>query len=1029
MRRFATMALLFALGSYMLHAQEKQEPACTVINQYGLPVPGVQVGIKNKDFSVQTDSTGIIRFDFVPGDVLTFSHPNYLYREFRYKKMENFSVRLSEKDTKMNRTLDVAYGTVDRGSYLGSASTIYARQLATAPEHNIISSFAGQLGGLAVNQYQGFASNITTSANAANNFLGSMAVWLASEYSDNTQFSLSARGYAPIVLVDGVQRELYSLDPEAIESVSLQKDALSSMKMGMRSSRGVLVITTKKPSPGFQLSFTGKYGVRQPIKMPEPVSAYQWAYMVNEALSNDGKTTSFTQADFAKFRDGTDPYTHPDVDWYDQVLKSNATTQSYNLNASGGNRVAQFFISLGYMNEEGLFKELSSNPYNTNLGYSRYLISSKVDVNITDNLKAGVTVMGRIEDGNQPGAGSATILNDIYRTPNGAYPVFNPDELHLYGGNASFTNNLMSMVTNSGYTSTNSRDGLGGVTLDYNMDWLLKGLSAKATANVSTQNRTAIKRSKQSPVYQYIPSKTPGGQPTYDFFGSRQEQSNSFIPVYTFQHMYGQAALDYHTEIGRHAIGGSLMADMQQVLVNYNLPKRIINIIPGITYNYDRKYFAEATLSRSYFNQYNPVRQWGTFYAVGLGWDISREAFLADATWLNNLKLRGTYGLTGNGIDNAGYFLWRQAYSDYYLNYGMGYEVNQTFNSAYEKDELLANPDLSWEKAHKANIGLDASLLNNRLQISADYYFDKYFDLLQTRGKSIELIGLSYSPENIGKQERTGVELELTYNDRVGNFNYFVTANWSRHQSKLVFMDEQHVSEDYNMQTGKPVGAWFGLEADGFYASSEEITGSAMLQGFTIRPGDTRYKDLNNDGVIDLYDQKVIGNDKPLNIFGLSAGFAYRGLEFSVLFQGAYNRDIYLGDAGTEFLVGLQSTGQTYGQIYKHMLNRWTPETAATATFPRLAAGGNSYNANPNYWRTSLWTRSGNYIRMKNISLAYTLPEAVSRNLLGGVRVKFFVSGHNLLTWSACDLVDPEVVDFRNYPMMKGFDCGINIRF
>ena len=1031
--RFLWIAVWFISGSLNIYAQDIiSGHAGMVVDQFGVPVPNVEIGVKNKEFATQTDQDGVFRFYFVQGDVLTFSHHDYLYHEVKLKKEPRgtLTIRLAEKTVKNYEKLDVVYNTVSKESYLGAASTIYTDQITSSTGTNIVSSFAGQLSGLSSIQYRGMKQNIVDASTERDIFIGNRPFWLASAYSDNTQFSLNARGHSPVVIVDGVQRELFSIDPEAIESVSIQKDALSSMMLGMRSSKGVLVITTKKPiDEGFQISFTGKAGIQQPVNMPNPVSAYQRAYLLNEALTNDGKAASYTHDDYIKFRDGSSPYTHPNVNWYDQALKSNSSIQSYNLNASGGNKVAQFFVSLGYIREDGLFQEMSSNKYNTNQRYERYLITSKVNVNVTRDLKAEVTIMGRIEDGNQPGAGSGAILNDIYRTPNSAYPVHNPDELYKYGGSVSFPNNLVSMTNNSGYISDNTRDGVGVVTLNYNMDWLLKGLSAKAMGNVSTQSRSALNRSKRSPVYQYNPPKTDGAESSYDFYGSREEMRNDFVSVYTFQHMYGQFSVDYKTEIGKHTIGGGALADMQQVLLNYNLPRRTANINPWANYNYDGKYFAEAMLSRSYFNQYRPGIQWGTFFAFGMGWDISREEFMTDVDWINLLKLRGVYGLTGNGIDNAGYFIWRQVYAhEDYNGYDLGY--NATPNGrAYENNGMLANPNISWEKAHKTNIGLDVSVLNNCLQFSVDYYIDKYFNLLQTRGKNIALVGLSYAPENIGKQNRSGVELELTYQNHAGKFNYFVTGNWSVHNSKVIFMDEQFVKEEYNKVTGNPAGAWFGLVADGFFSSQEEIDASPTLQNYTVLPGDIRYKDLNDDGVIDIYDHTIIGNDKPLNIFGLNMGFEYNGFDFSILFQGARNRDIYLGDAGKDFTVGFQNVSQGYAQIYEHMLDRWTPETASTASYPRLSAGGNTYNADPNYWRTSFWVRSGNYIRLKNISVGYTLPESVSRNYLGGVRVKFFVNGQNLLTQSACNMVDPEVIDFRNYPLLKAVNAGINIRF
>lgn len=239
-------------------------------------------------------------------------------------------------------------------------------------------------------------------------------------------------------------------------------------------------------------------------------------------------------------------------------------------------------------------------------------------------------------------------------------------------------------------------------------------------------------------------------------------------------------------------------------------------------------------------------------------------------------------------------------------------------------------------------------------------------------------------------------------------------------------MDEQEVPEEYLRQTGRPAGAIYGLVADGFFTTREEIERSPVIEGFeNIQPGDIKYKDLNDDKVINEFDRTVIGGDKPYSYFGIDLGFEWRGLEFSMFWQGAYNRDLYLQD--WTLLEGFQTNGRYYGQAYENMLGRWTPETAQTATFPRLTAGGNGYNRG-NGWNSSFWLRSGNFIRLKNISLGYSLPDSFCNNYLGGLRLKIFVNGQNLFTKSACELVDPEV-GFTSYPLQRCISTGINIRF
>ena len=513
-----------------------------------------------------------------------------------------------------------------------------------------------------VSQTRGYRNTFTDPSVITNNFIGALADDSKVGYNDNTQYSFIMRGAnSPVVIVDGFQSELFNLDMESVESVSIQKDALSSMFLGGRSSRGVLYVTTKKPvGDGFKISFTGRYGVQEPIKTLKPLPSYQWAYLLNEALVNDGKKGLYLASDIESFRNGSNPTAYPNVNWNDQILKSSSNIQSYNLNATGGNKTAQYFVSLGYFGEDGLLREDSKNSYNTNLSYERYMVTSKINVNVLNNLKMSATIIGRIEEGNQPGAGLSSIMNDVYSLPGGVYPIYNPNG--SYGGNNNYQNNLMAKTISSGYIKDMMRDGYGNIVIDHDMSWLAEGLSATAVGNVSSQSRSALFRNKQEPVYQYIPySDGSGGD--YERFGSIATQKNDFVGVSNFQHFFGQVALNYKKKINAvHSIEGNVSADIKQVLDNYQLPEVPANINGEFKYNYGDKYFAQAAISQSYLNRYAPGKRWGTFYAFGLGWDISKETFMQSVDWVNKLKLRGVFGETGNSIGRSNYYTWRQQY-------------------------------------------------------------------------------------------------------------------------------------------------------------------------------------------------------------------------------------------------------------------------------------------------------------------------------------------------------------------------------
>lgn len=913
-----------------------------------------------------------------------------------------------------------------KSNTLGASSTVYTNDLVKYQSATILTGLQGRLKGLNVSPFRGMQL-LRTDANTKSDIVGAIPNVGGGIYGDNSEFLISARGQSPVAIVDGVERDLYSIDPEAIESVTIQKDALSNMFLGMRSSRGALIITTKNPDAkgGFHLSLTGKFGISSALKSgPNPLSAYQYAYLLNEALLNDGKSPLYTYDDFEAYRNGTSPYLHPDVNWKDAIMNNSTTSQAYNLNVTGGGRVAQYFVSLGYYSENGLFKTSDANSYNTNFKYNRYLITSKVNINVTDEFKVSMSLMGRIEEGNQPGGISGTgysdLLSNVWQTPNNAYPVLNPNG--TYGGNASYTQNLYAQTTGSGYISSNTRDVVGTINLKYDFDKLVKGLSVGATGNISSQVRNAIVRTKQAQVFQY--SITQQGNEAYDKYGDVSSQTNSYRSVSTYQYMYGKMYVDWERQFGMHGVKASLWGDTRTILNNYDLPMIPSNIGQKVEYNYDSKYFAQAAVTESYYNRYDNGRRWGTFWAVGLGWDISKEKFM-EASKIDQLKLRATYGHTGNGIDNAGYFGYLKRYNE---DGGFWYSNGTSMSNGGSVSEIspLANTLLTWEKGRKVNVGLDLALLKNRLTLSADYYNDYYYDILQSRGKSIQLLGIAYPAENIGKTRYYGLETQLSWQDHIGKVNYYVSANWSMEQNKRLFMDEQYVPYDYLRATGQPTGAIYGLVATGFLTAKDIADGYPVMNGFNnIQAGDVKYKDMNGDGEINEFDRTVIGGDKPTCYFGIDLGFEWKGLEVTALIQGAYNRDLYNSDR--TLLEGFQVIGQSYGQAYTNLLNRWTPETAETATYPRLTAGGNMYNYGNN-WNSSLFVQNGNYIRLKNATVSYKLPENFCRNYLGGLRVKIFVQGQNLLTWSRTRLQDPEVT-FTSYPLQRTITTGINLNF
>ncbi|MDE1192991.1 MAG: SusC/RagA family TonB-linked outer membrane protein [Arachidicoccus sp.] len=932
-------------------------------------------------------------------------------------------------DTLIGGKLKVLYGDENESDFLGTISTTYGSEINNTPAPQYTYALPGRLAGLSVIQQQGFYLPSLNSQTIQDVFVGNIPNNKSGAGpTDNNQFTIQMRGHAgsagqsPVVIIDGVQRELYSLDPEEIQSVSVLKDPLSNILLGQNSSRGALVVTTLQPKIGKpHLTFSAETGIQNSIKLPDPLPAYKYAYLLNEALLNDGKSAAYTADDFNAYKTGSDPYGHPDVNWYKTILNNNTPMNRYNLNVTGGTNTARYMVSLGYLDQKGFFNTSPDNNYNTNLSLKRYTIDSKINFNVNKDFDIGLNIIGRLQNHNQPGVGTSNILSALLTTPNNAYPVYNPNG--SFGGTTSYTNNLLAQTINSGYLSEQERDILVNLDLKYNLDRWVKGWWFKANGNVSVQSASYIDRSMQVPVFAMKIS--DGGDTSYSRYGSTVNQNNNYITTSWARYWYVRGETGYDTHMGNNAFGALLMYDQRQTLLNYDLPTEMTNYAFKGYYNYSQKYFLQAAADYGGYDRYESGHRYGLFYAGGVGWDVAKENFIhKNVKWINRFKIRATYGKTGNAnVDNYGYYIWLAHFSQYIPSYQIG--SSYAAQTGSEENATLPNVNATWEKARKIDIGTDISLFNNRLQFTYDYYHERYYDVMQSRGKNIALIGATYPAENIGVDLYTGHEFSLTYENTAKDFNYFITGNASVQQSKVVYMDEQYEKYSWNVHTGLPIGERFGLIANGFVQNANDAGTTPTISGYTLVPGDVKYKDLNNDGVIDAFDIAPIGTTKAKIFWGLTFGFSYKGIEFSTLLQGVLNNEIYADNFSID--AGFQSQNNGYGQAYKQAEARWTPETATTAIYPRLTAGGNGYNYSPLFTSSTLFLHKDNYFRIKNISLAYNLPYKWMKHLGGIGGIKIFVNAINLYTYAQYNLIDPEV-SLPNYPLQRVINTGINIK-
>jgi TonB-linked SusC/RagA family outer membrane protein len=849
----------------------------------------------------------------------------------------------------------------------------------------------------------------TVSTSYAGMLTGRMAGLYSLQFSGEPGADFPAlvlRGQAPFVMIDGTPRSYNSINPEQIESVTLLKDAVSTAMAGMRASSGILLITTKKGQESAPvIQFNAMAGTQRPTKLPKFLNAYDYARLYNEALANDGKAPVYTQADLDAYQNGSDPIGHPDVDWQKEVLNKQASISRYDLSISGGSPTVHYFADLDYLNQQGLLKKSPTTVYNTAAEYKRYIFRTNVSVDLNKAFNAFLNVFTRVQNFNEPGATTPGIFGNFLNTPNSAYNILNTDG--SLGGNREYQNNMYGQAFRSGYRPSYSRD--------FNVDLGLKaklgkGFWIKGMASINAYLLESTNRSKALVIFQ---QKGTTGTPEYQQFGTTSDQANTVTVGSQNRRFYTEVSGGYSKEIGKHNIDAVIVASNDNNFENTDLDYNYRGISGKISYSYDQKYLAEVAVAYNSNDRFPQGRRYGTFPAIGLGWNISRESFMRHRpSWMNELKIRASVGKTGNA--DPRYY----AYNQYYTA-GSGYNFGETVTSVSGVQQgALANPYLTWEKALKINGGIDASFFNNKLVFNLDYFNNRLYDLLQPRGQSSEILGNTYPDQNIGVNRYSGFELQLTYQNKIGAFSYFISPNASTLKTTVVFQDEVNRAYDWMRRTGQPVGQPFGYVAEGLFQSVTEINSSAKPAGMILVPGDIKYKDLNKDGVIDASDQTAIGNKKPVFYYGVNLGGSWKGFDLTVLLQGVQNINIYrAGDSYWEF----DDNGK--GQAYAHHLNRWTPGNAANATYPRLTVGNNLNSSQ----FSSYWIQSGSYMRVKNIELGYSFSTKLIKHAgLSGARL--FLNGTNLFTITSLKDADPENPSY-NYPIQKVLVAGVTLKF
>jgi TonB-linked SusC/RagA family outer membrane protein len=828
-------------------------------------------------------------------------------------------------------------------------------------------------------------------------------------------------GTGILVIVDGFETSYENMVAEEVETITLLKDASATAIYGSKGANGVLLVTTKRGDTGpLKVSFSTQQGFSSPTRLPKFLGSYDYASLYNEARVNDGLPGLYTQADLDAYKDGSDPYFHPDVNWYDQLLRKSVPTSNYDLNFSGGTGTVRYFVLLNMLNSQGLYKktgDLSDNSINST--YKRYNFRSNVDINLSNDLSVALTLGGYVEEKANPAANNtSTIFDNMANIPPNAFPVYNPNG--NYGSNLLYSNPWGDLLETGFYTS---KGRTYQVTLKFTekLDFITKGLSLSGL--VSFNNSFTGFSNKSREYLRSSIAKDALGNTIYTKIGQNTSLTGSEGESNQWRSFAIQSFLNYNRSFGSTTLDGVMMFNSSDYAFSGGgVPNRDKGLFGRYTVTNSEKYVGEFSFGYNGSEAFPKGGRWGFFPAGSLGWVVSKEDFLKGNNILSYLKIRGSYGLTGNdNIGAARRYMWLEDFI-YMSNYYFG-TSNSLINTIGEGQ--IADSSITWEKQKQMNIGFEATLFNH-IDVTLDIFSQNRYDILASPYLTLpQFLGISnvgfgsvFPQSNVGKVSNKGFEAMVRYrSDKMKDLQYFVQADIWYAKNKIEYNAEALQLYDYLYTTGRPIGQPFLLEAIGFFADQADINASPVQNYITaVKPGDIKYKDQNDDGIIDENDYYPLGKPSMPTLTGsLHGGLKYKGFDLDILFQGVTGNTVTL--SGNYYYAF-----QNNGKVSEIALGRWTSSTASTATYPRLSSSNNLNN----FRSSSFWQRDGSFIKVRSVELGYSLPESIIEKIrLSNARV--FINGTNLISWDHMDFIDPETR--RGYPSVRSYSLGARIQF
>ncbi|WP_298646808.1 TonB-dependent receptor [uncultured Proteiniphilum sp.] len=1004
--------------------QQKKQVTGTITDKEGEAIIGANIIEKGTTNGTVTDVNGNFTLKVENNAVLQISYIGYLPQEINATGKTTFNITLVEDTQALEELVVVGYGTQKKASIIGSIATIEPKKLITS-NANLSNNLAGQLAGILAVQRSGEPGSDQSD------------FWIRGVSTFN------AGSQQALVLVDGVERNIDDVDPLDIESFSILKDATATAIYGVKGANGVILINTKKGTtgePSIQIRFESN--MNAPVKLVDYVDGVKYMQIFNEACRNVGIVETYSQEAIDQTRLGKDPDLYPNVDWMNEVFRDFAQDQKINLNISGGGRNIRYYVSGGYLHQNGILKTNEMEDKKSELKFDRFNFRSNIDIDLSKTTLFQLNLAGFYKEKRNPGYDLSTIFEMASAVTPISYPKIYSDGSYAHLKGTQW--NPWMASTHSGYQMNEENQVESSISLQQKLDFITKGLSMKGLFSFDAYNNQTTTLRKTPTTYyatgrdmeeNLIFTSTEEGT---DYIGLTGETNASTRSTYL------EVQLNYQrTFYEAHNVSGLLLYNQHSKRIAPassevgSLPYRNNGIAGRLTYNYDERYFIEGNFGYNGSENFAAGKRYGFFPSLAIGWYISQEPFYNDALrkYMHKLKLKASSGLVGNDqISTNRRFGYLTLFSTGLSGYSWGADGKYTWTGVGVNE--YGDTEMSWEKARKTNVGVEFGMLN-MIDLNIDYYWENRNDIYMRRNSIPATTGIKNLPYgNVGKMSNHGVDMSLIVNKQITKSLFLsVNSSFTFARNKITEMDEPDSKYSYQNKTGKRYGQLFGLVAEKLYADDNFNEDGTLKDGIPVpafmnkvQPGDIKYVDVNRDMVINDYDQIAIGYSAiPEIVYGFGATIQYKKFDLGFLFQGTKNTSLLLGQ-NSSFFYPAENSG-IQGNIYANIDDRWTVDNPRQDVFwPRLYTGGtNNNNRQPSTW----WLRDASFCRLKNVEVGYNIKLNITENKIIPMRV--YLRGTNLLTFSKSfkDLWDPELnsTDGMSYPINKIVALGMDINF